>query len=107
MPMAGSALRWKTATAVQLLLALAVLSGFAFAPPDRGEMLLIPFDGQTISPALLSRLPLVAERPGPLPGSLLVFGSSEGQFIRLLEQGVLILSAPRAMCGVSRSEDDA
>ena len=90
---------WKGAAAAQALLAVGVLCTLALAPPDRGQMLLIPLNGQPISPALLGRLPLVPERPGPLPGSLLVFGSSEGQFVRLLEQHVLILSAPLALCG--------
>ena len=98
MHIARSAL-WKAATAAQLVLAAAVLVILGFAPPDRGEMLLIPLNGQPLNPALLAQLPMVAERPGPLPGSLLMFGSSEGLFDYLLEQGVLILAAPREMCG--------
>ena len=76
-----------------------VLCVLAFAPPERGQMMLVPLDGNPISSSLLKHLPLVPERSGPTPGSLLVFGSSEGQFVPLLEQGVLILSAPRALCG--------
>ena len=84
---------------IQLTIAVALLGLLAFSPPDRGEMLLIPLTGQPISPVLFSRLPMVAERPGPLPGSMLVFGSSEGQVWHLLGHGVLILSAPRPLCG--------
>lgn len=99
--------RWKAAgVAAQLLLAAAALGVLAFAPPDRGEMLVIPLDGQPVNPALLRQAPLVPERPGPLPGSLLVFGSSEGQFVRLLQQGILIMSAPQPLCG-AQSESKA
>ena len=86
------------------MLAAALLCVLAFAPPARGQMLLVPLDGNPISPSLLTQLPLVAERPGPTPSSLLVFGSSEGQFMRLFEQRVLILSAPRSICGASHAE---
>ena len=95
------------AITAQLLLAAVILCVLAFAPPARGQMLLVPLDGHSISPALLKQLPLVPERPGPTPGSLLVFGSSEGQFMRLLEQGVLVLSAPRSMCGAPSMEERA
>jgi hypothetical protein len=98
---------WKIATIAQLMLAATVLVVFGFAPPDRGEMLLIPLNGRPPSPQLLEQLPLVTERSGPLPGSLFVFGSSEGQFVSLLRQGVLILSAPQAICGASHSESEA
>ena len=103
----GASRLWlRVATAAQLSLAATVLAVLAFAPPDRGEMLLIPLDGHPISPLLLEELPLVSERPGPLPGSLLVFGSSEGQFFRLFKKGVLILSAPQALCGALRNGED-
>lgn len=92
---------------VQLMIATVVLLVLAFAPPDRGEMLLVPLSGRTISPALLSRLPLVPERAGPLPGSLLVFGSSEGHVGQLLNRGVLVLSAPQPMCGTPYPKEDA
>jgi hypothetical protein len=98
---------WKIATIAQLMLAATVLVVLGFAPPDRGEMLLIPLNGRPPSPRLLEQLPLVTERSGPLPGSLLVFGSSEGQFVSLLRQGVLILSAPQAICGASHSVSEA
>jgi hypothetical protein len=104
MRIAASALPRTAASFAQLLLAAAVLVLLAFAPPARGEMLLVPLDGDPISPALLRRLPLVPERSGPTPGSLLVFGSSEGQFLRLLDQGVLILSAPQVICGAPNRE---
>jgi hypothetical protein len=97
--MAAPVLPRKAALVAQLLLAAVVLCVLAFAPPERGQMMLVPLDGNPISPSLLKTLPLVTERPGPTPGSLLVFGSSEKQFVPLLERGVLILSAPRAMCG--------
>lgn len=97
----------RTAAAGQLILAAAVLCVLAFAPPPRGQMMLVPLNGDPISPSLLKQLPLVPERPGPTPGSLLVFGSSEGQFMRLLEQGVLVLSAPRSMCGAPVLEENA
>jgi hypothetical protein len=67
-------------------------------------MLLIPLNGHPINSTLLARLPLIPDRPGPLPGSLLVFGSSEGQFLRLLKQGVLILAAPQIICGAPHPE---
>lgn len=100
-------MRWQSATVgAQLLLGLAALTALAFAPPDRGEMMLIPLDGHPVSPLLLKQLPLVAERPGPLPGSLLVFGSSEGQFVGLLRRGVLVLSAPQPLCGAHSEADE-
>ena len=95
------------ALTAQLILAAAAMGVLAFAPPERGQMILVPLDGNPISSSLLEQLPLVPERPGPTPGSLLVFGSSEGQFVPLLERGVLILSAPRALCGVSQLENQA
>jgi hypothetical protein len=98
---------WNVATVAQLMLAAAVLIILAFAPPDRGEMLLIPLSGQPLSHPQFAQLPMVAERPGPLPGSLLVFGSSEGQFWPLLRRGVLILSAPRPLCGAPTLEAEA
>jgi hypothetical protein len=107
MRIAASALPRTAAFLVQLLLAATVLVLLAFAPPARGQMMLVPLDGDPISPSLLRQLPLVPERSGPTPGSLLVFGSSEGQFLRLLEQGVLILSAPQPICGASYAEDVA
>jgi hypothetical protein len=84
----------KLAAMAQLILAGGVLLVIGFAPPARGEMLLIPLNGRPLSPHLLQRGALVPERAGPLPGSLLVFGSSDGQFMPLLGQGVLIVSAP-------------
>jgi len=106
MRIAGVRIRHKSAALVaQLALAVAVLAALAFAPPDRGEMMLIPLDGHPVSPVLLKQLPLVAERSGPLPGSLLVFGSSEGLFVDLLEQGILILSAPQPLCGAHQESD--
>jgi len=95
-----------TALVAQLALAVVVFAALAFAPPDRGEMLVIPLDGHRVDPLLLKQAPLVPERPGPLPGSMLVFGSSEGQFVPLLEQGVLIMSVPQPLCG-GHSEGDA
>src|SRR5262249_7714041 len=97
--MARSTWRTTTAMVIQLTIALVILGLLAFAPPDRGEMLLIPLNGRPISPELLNQLPLVTERAGPLPGSRFVFGSSEGQVWPLLGKGVLILSAPRPLCG--------
>jgi hypothetical protein len=98
--------RWKAAALVaQCALAAGVLLLLAFAPPDRGEMFLVPLDGEAVSPTLLRQLPLVPERSGPLPGSLLVFGSSEGQFFPMLGHGVLILSAPRPLCGAHKESE--
>lgn len=102
----GSRLKRNGAVVVQAALALIVLAGLAFAPPDRGEMIVIPLDGQRVNPVLLKQAPLVPERPGPLPGSMLVFGSSEGQFVPLLKRGVLIMSVPQPLCG-GHSEGDA
>ena len=106
MRIAASVLPRKAVMTAQLVLAAAALCILAFAPPARGQMMLVPLDGDPISPSLLGQLPLVPERSGPTPGSLLVFGSSEGQFLNLLEQGVLILSAPQPICGASYPEDD-
>lgn len=106
MRIAASTLPRTAALFAQLMLAVGVLALLAFAPPARGQMLLVPLDGNPISDSLLRQLPLVPERSGPTPGSLLVFGSSEGQFLNLLEQGVLILSAPQPICGASYPGDD-
>jgi hypothetical protein len=97
--------RKSAALVAQCGLAAVVLLLLAFAPPDRGEMFLVPLDGEPVSPALLNQLPAVAERSGPLPGSLLVFGSSEGQFFHMLGHGVLILSAPRPLCGAHKESE--
>jgi hypothetical protein len=94
----------RTAGAAQVVLAALILLTLAFTPPNRGRMLLVPLNGQSINSSLLARLPLIPERPGPLPGSLLVFGSSEGQFLRLFKQGVLILAAPQIICGEPHTE---
>jgi hypothetical protein len=107
MRIAGVTIRQGSAAlAAQLALAVTVLAALAFAPPDRGEMLVIPLDGHPVNPLLLKQAPLVPERPGPLPGSMLVFGSSEGQFVPLLKQGVLIMSVPQPLCG-GHSEGEA
>ena len=107
MRIAASVLPRTAAIIPQLLLAAAVMCVLAFAPPERGQMMLVPLDGNPVSPSLLKQLPLIPERPGPTPGSLLVFGSSQGQFVHLLGQGVLILSAPRSICGPSHVETSA
>lgn len=78
------------------VLALAVL---AFAPPDRGRLLVIAWPG-SVTPALLPRLigahaRLIAR--GPLSGSYVVEGS-----VARLRQAIgsaLIVAAPRSGCG--------
>lgn len=79
-----------------VVLALAVL---AFAPPDRGRMLVIALPG-TGTPAVLPRLidahaRLIAR--GPLPGSYVVDGSVAR--LRHAIGRALILAAPRSGCG--------
>lgn len=78
------------------VLALAVL---AFAPPDRGRLLVIALPG-TSAPALLPRLVdadarLIAR--GPLPGSYVVDGSVAR--LRHAIGRALIVAAPRSGCG--------
>lgn len=79
-----------------VVLALAVL---AFAPPDRGRLLVIALPGTDV-PAVLPRLidahaRLIAR--GPLPGSFVVDGSVAR--LRHAIGRALIVAAPQFGCG--------
>ena len=94
---AGSVSRW--AAVAQGVLAAVALSALAFVPPPHGRTLLVPLSADQISPVILDRLMLTPMARGPLPGSLLVEGKGRDLAGALLNQGILMLAAPAAICG--------
>ncbi|MBN2971429.1 hypothetical protein JW805_05280 [Roseomonas aeriglobus] len=84
----------------QLLVVTAVLIVVALSPPKRGAMLMVPLSGQiagVIDVAMTGNAGLLAQ--GPLPGSMIVIGDRSALRASALSHGILLLSAPRALCG--------
>ncbi|OWK30158.1 hypothetical protein [Sphingomonas dokdonensis] len=90
-----------TLLAAQLAIGTASIGLLAFAPPAKGEMLLLPLR----SGAPVARLArngdamLLARGPGD---GLVVRGQRAALFWPLLRAGVLTLAAPRSWCGEVR-----
>ena len=90
-------------TAVQLMLAGSVLLIAAFAPPPHGRLLLLPLSGSHVDAGLLTRVGLAHVKAGPLPGSVIADGPGVQLAPTLLQQGVLMVAAPAAICGNART----
>jgi hypothetical protein len=91
---------------VQVGMVVAAMLGFAFAPPARGRMMLVP-----LSSGAAARLPAAAVDggakllgPGPLAGSLVVMAERARLAAVSLADGVIILSAPALFCGAAAGE---
>ncbi len=86
----------------QLVVATVILAVIALSPPPRGAMLMVPLTGQVaavVNVAVDGKAALLAQ--GPLPGSMIVLGDRAALRAPALAQGILVLSAPRALCGDS------
>lgn len=88
-------------TLLQIGVAVAAMVGFAFAPPARGRMLLVP-----LSSGAAAKLPAAAVNggakllgSGPVGGSLVVIAERDRLGALSLADGVIILSAPPLLCG--------
>ena len=88
-------------TFVQIGAVVAAMAGFAFAPPARGRMLLVP-----LAPGAAAKLPAAAVTGGarllgmgPVPGSLVVVADRARLGGVSLADGMVILSAPPLLCG--------
>lgn len=85
----------------QLLLALAGLAAFAFAPPARGPILLLPLTAKARADlpgiAVGSGARLVGQ--GPIAGSLVVRGERARLGSALLRRGIVTIAAPAMLCG--------
>lgn len=82
----------------QLMLAALSLAAFVFAPPVRGDMLLLPLrpGAQALDRALAQGAPLMGQGPG---GAIVVRGERARLFWPLLAGGVLAVAAAPAGCG--------
>ena len=89
---------WRSAAAVQMALAAAGLMALAFAPPAHGRTLLVPISGGQIAPKMLDRLMLTPIARGPVSGSLVVEGIGRAHAGILLDNGIIMLAAPAALC---------
>ncbi|WP_294295012.1 hypothetical protein [uncultured Sphingomonas sp.] len=84
----------------QLSVAAAILTVIALSPPQRGAMLLVPLTGQiatVVNVAMAGKAALLGQ--GPLPGSMIVIGDRAALRTAASGRGILLLSAPRALCG--------
>ncbi|WP_219767062.1 hypothetical protein [Sphingomonas citricola] len=83
---------------VQIVGGLAALIVFAFAPPERGNLLYLPLTprAQPAQAALGDGFALLAR--GPL-GSVVVRATHARDAARLLRAGILVVAAPSALCG--------
>ena len=100
MTVGGGLSVWHSAAAAQIALAAVILLVIAFAPPIHGRTLLIPISGKAINPDLLQPLMLTPIGTGPLPGSVVVDGKGRELARPLLNEGILMLAAPSAVCRV-------
>ncbi len=87
---------------VILLVQLLLVAGaglLIIAPPSNGAMMLVPLGPQAANAlpllALVGDVRLLAR--GPLPGSLLVYGSRRAR--TLLRHGIVTLASPPSLCG--------
>lgn len=82
----------------QIVGGAAALLAFAFAPPDRGNLLFVPLtrDARPAQAALADGFALLAR--GPI-GSVVVRGDHPRDMGALLRAGILVTAAPSALCG--------
>ncbi|SEK97848.1 hypothetical protein SAMN05216382_1232 [Sphingomonas palmae] len=83
---------------VQIIGGAAALIAFAFAPPERGNLLFVPLtrDARPAQAALADGFALLAR--GPI-GSVVVRGDGARDTVALLRAGILVTAAPSALCG--------
>ncbi|MFD1786869.1 hypothetical protein ACFSC3_04715 [Sphingomonas floccifaciens] len=82
-----------------------VIVAIAFWPPQRGAMLMIPLSGHAataVDVALAGHASLIGM--GPLPGSMVVLGDRAMLGGPALDRGILLLAAPRAICGAVQKD---
>lgn len=84
---------------VQIVGGAAALVAFAFAPPERGNLLYVPLtrDARPAQAAIEEGAALLAR--GPM-GSVVVRGDRPRDAGALLRAGILVTAAPAALCGV-------
>ena len=82
----------------QAAIAAAALLAVAFAPPAYGRMLVVPIDGQPVDQQLILNAGATPLLKGPLPGSLVVEGQRALLARSFSSKGIIILSAPEAIC---------
>lgn len=87
--------------AAQLTLAIATILLVAFAPPAQGRMLLVPIDGEPIRAAMIESHHATPLKAGPLEGSWIVEGQRDALAGLFSSEGIIVLSAPEALCGGS------
>lgn len=100
-PVTRSPLKPTILLAVQFAVGAASLGLLAFAPPARGEMLLMPLvDGAPVVRLVRrSDALLLARGPGE---ALIVRGDRSALFWPLLRAGVLTIASPKSLCGGQR-----
>jgi hypothetical protein len=65
----------------------------------------VPLSGRPVPPALLNNLTLRPLARGPLPGSVVVEGQGREIAGLLLRQGIVMLAAPSAICGMPQGHE--
>ncbi|KRB82768.1 hypothetical protein ASE00_12130 [Sphingomonas sp. Root710] len=91
----------------QLLLALAGLAAFAFAPPASGAILLLPLTAQARAdlPGIAVRSGARLIGQGPVAGSLVVRGERTRLGAALLRRGIVPMAAPAMVCGGAAAQE--
>ncbi len=81
-------------------LILAGMGWLAFAPPERGSMLVVPLSPAPLASTLNAVLAggAAVTGAGPLPGTLLVRGE-RARIAATLDSATLLLAAPEGWCG--------
>lgn len=92
--------------AAQVLLALFGLAAFAFTPPKRGAMLLVPLtrEARADMPALAVAHGALLLGQGPGGGSLIVRGDRARLVGALLQHSIIAVAAPEILCGLLPGE---
>ncbi|HEU0309599.1 MAG TPA: hypothetical protein VFR36_00065 [Sphingomicrobium sp.] len=83
--------------ATQLAMAAAAMLVIAFAPPEKGRMLIVPLDGARIAASEIRRLNAIPLIEGPLAGSWVVDGERRW-LTGLWSRGIVVLAAPAPTC---------
>lgn len=86
----------------QLAIAAVAFLVMAFAPPEKGRMLIVPLDGAQIAASEIRRLKAIPLTGGPLPGSWVVDGERR-LLSGLWSRGIVVLAAPAPICTSAQS----
>jgi hypothetical protein len=97
---------WLVAAALQGVLAAVSLLALAFSPAEVGRTLLVPIDGKPVDQAVLNRFNLRRVANGPITGSIVVEGMGRPLAATLLDNGIVMMAAPAALCGGESSPGD-